>query len=54
MTYRVYLTDLFRQAYFQGKVERFYDLLKPKKEETRTAEELIDHMVTRIAKIGGG
>ncbi len=54
MTYRVYVTDLLNQAFFDGKGKRFYDMLKPEKEETRTAEELIDHMVNRITKIGGG
>lgn len=53
MTYRVYITDLLRQAHFRGRATRFYDLLKPAPEETRTEEELIDYMKNRIAKVGG-
>lgn len=59
--YRVYVTDclrligenvapLNRGAYIQT---RFSDLMNPKPEETRTPEQIIDHMKDKIAGIGG-
>ena len=33
---------------------RYYDLIHPKPEETRTPEEIIGNMKEKIARIGGG
>lgn len=33
---------------------RYYDLIHPKPEETRTPEEIIGNMKDKIARIGGG
>ena len=60
--YRVYVTDVLKilaesTAKYSGgsymKI-RYYDLIQPKPEESRTPEEIIGNMKEKIARIGGG
>ena len=45
--YRVYVTDGLR-ALCGGQGDRYYDLITPGKEETRTAEEIIDNIKGKL------
>ena len=62
IVYRVYVTDALEIiAYNLAKVyggktmsRRFLDIIKPKQEDNRTAEEIIKEVITRAGlKIGG-
>jgi hypothetical protein len=52
MVYRVYVTDALRMmtentSRFSGGgyvKERYFDMIRPQKEETRTAKEIIEHL----------
>lgn len=51
-TYRIYVTDALKGLIHTN--ERYYDwITRPRKVETRTAEEIIDNIKTGLAKLGG-
>lgn len=51
-TYRIYVTDVLKGLINTN--ERYYDwITRPRKVETRTAEEIIDNIKTGLAKLGG-
>ena len=53
MTYRVYVTDAFKHVGHLGGqryIDRVHDLFKPV--ETRTGEEIIEHMKNGINNLG--
>lgn len=50
--YRIYVTDSLKII---GNLDiRFYDLLRPGVEETRTPEEIIENISAKLMKAGGG
>lgn len=59
--YRVYVTDALKliaenTAKFSGGgylKTRYYDVINPQPEETRTPEEIISGIKTKLARIGG-
>lgn len=61
ISYKLYVTDELRRidehttAFGGGKymVQRWADQIKPQKPETRTPEEIIEHMKRKIAGNGG-
>lgn len=49
--YRIYVTDALRLI---GRLNiRYFDMINPGVEETRTAEEIIDSISAKLAKAGG-
>ena len=49
--YRIYVTDSLKLI---GHLNiRYFDMVKPGVEETRTAEEIIDSISAKLAKAGG-
>lgn len=42
--YRIYVTDSLRAIINNPENQRYADMIKPQKVETRTAKEIIDHI----------
>ena len=59
--FRIYITDTAKNIndsvsnIFGGKIlkERFYDMINPKEEETRTPEEIIEKISEKLNRLAG-
>ena len=54
--YQIYLTEALRSLNDGiGKYEllRYYDIIKPKKEDKRTAEQVVNHISEKLARMEG-
>ena len=50
--YRVYISDaLYFSANGKSHIKRFYDYMHPAPEETRSAEEIIDNVRSKIERL---